>query len=75
MGIAYVGSGPANEEQLKSGHALVVGVQNLNPQAPIKTEDILGHGEVQGGSPNKDEAIDLVKSRSLRCSGPRAGWG
>ena len=60
IGIAYVGKGPPNDAQKQSGHALVAGVQQLNPNAPITADNVLGHGEVQRDR-DKGEGMDIVQ--------------
>ena len=61
IGVAYVGSGEPNAEQIKSGHALISGLQRLDPNAPIPKENIVGHGEIQGGSRSPEEGMGLVR--------------
>jgi hypothetical protein len=58
IGVAYVGTGKPTPEQLASSHALVAGLQD---KYQIPNENVVGHGEIQGGSRDKGEGMDLVQ--------------
>ena len=65
IGVSFVGTSKPTQAQLDASHSLIAGLQQ---KYNIPNENVVGHGEIQGGTRDPGEGMDVVSK--IRSGAP-----